>query len=65
MVSASDIRAEGLYPQPGRIDCIIEDEWQGDNEKIFVRVSTEKPWSIESIAGETVFTVLKDQVLFG
>ena len=53
------------YPHPGHIGCVIEDEWVDELGRSLVRVSTEKPWSIESVAGETKFTVFKEQIVSG
>lgn len=53
------------YPHPGHIGCVIEEEWIDELGRSLVRVSTEKPWSIESVAGETKFTVFKEQIFPG
>ena len=62
VVSTSDLRSESLYPQAGHIGCTIEEEWVDDLGRSLVRVSTEKPWSIESVAGATRFTVFEEQI---
>lgn len=53
------------YPRPGHISCVIEEEWVNELGRSLVRVNTEKPWSIESVAGETKFTVFKEQIFQG
>lgn len=53
------------YPHLGHIRCVIEEEWVDELGRSLVRVSTEKPWSIESVAGETKFTVFKEQIFSG
>ena len=65
VVSTSPLRSKSLYPQPGYIGCIIEEEFVDELGRRLVRVSTEKPWSIESVAGMTKFTVFKDQIFLG
>lgn len=65
VVSTSDVRSESLYPQPGYIGCIIEEEFVDELGRSLVRVSTEKPWSIESVAGATRFTVFEYQIFRG
>lgn len=65
IVSTSDFRSSSLYPQAGHIACIIEEEWIDELGRRLVRVNTEKPWSVESVAGKTTFTVLEEQILAG
>jgi len=65
VVSKSEFRAESHFPQPGYIDCTIEDEWRDDKGRDVIRVNTEKPWSIESVVGVSKFVVFKEQVHFG
>lgn len=62
VVSTSDLRSESLYPQPGYIGCTIEEVLVDDLGRSLVHVSTEKPWSIESEAGATRFTVFEEQI---
>lgn len=62
VVSRNDLMSDSLYPQPGYIGCIIEQEWVDELGRRLVRVSTMKPWSIESLAGTTEFTVFKEQI---
>ena len=62
VVSTNDLRPDSRYPQPGYIGCIIEEEWVDELGRRLVRVSTSKPWSIESAAGATAFTVFKEQI---
>ncbi|WP_070249849.1 hypothetical protein [Duganella phyllosphaerae] len=53
------------YHHLGHIRCVVEEEWVDELGRSLVRVSTEKPWSIESVAGETKFTVFKEQIFSG
>jgi hypothetical protein len=65
VVSMNDMRSGSVYPQPGRIACVIEDKWVDDLGRRLARVSTEKPWSVESVEGRTTFTVLEKQIFTG
>lgn len=62
VVSAIGLNTKSVYPQPGYIGCVIENEWLDGLGRRLVRVNTEKPWSIESITGAKTFTVLKEQI---
>lgn len=62
VVSTSDLRSSSLYPQAGQIACILEEEWTDELGRSLVRVSTEKPWGIESVTGKSRFKVLKEQI---
>ncbi|MDN2710165.1 hypothetical protein O0880_12120 [Janthinobacterium sp. SUN118] len=63
MVSAADLQADSSYPQPGHIDCIVESIWVDAAGRRLARVSTEQPWGIASVSGETVFKVLDAQII--
>jgi hypothetical protein len=62
VVSTSNLSSESVFPQPGYIGCVIEDEWLDEFGRRLVRVNTEKPWSIESVGGAKTFTVLKERI---
>jgi hypothetical protein len=63
VVSAANLWSDSVYPQPGCLGCAIDREWVDELGRCLVQVSTERPWSIESIAGETKFTVLARQIV--
>ena len=63
VVSTANLWTDSDYPQPGCLGCTIDREWVDELGRCLVRVSTESPWSIESIAGETEFTVLEQQIV--
>ncbi|WP_141753320.1 hypothetical protein [Duganella sp. HH101] len=63
VVSKGNLWSDSLYPQAGFFGCCIEDEWTDKAGRRLVRVSTERPWAIESIVGETVFTVHEQQIV--
>lgn len=62
VVSAANLPLDSAFPQPGYIACVVEDEWTDERGRQLVRVSTTNPWGIESTTGETIFTVLRDQI---
>jgi hypothetical protein len=62
VVSTVDLPFHSIFPQPGHIACLIQDEWTDERGRQLVRVDTVKPWGIESRAGETTFTVLREQI---
>ena len=63
VVSTADLWIDSEYPQPGRLGCTVDRKWVDELGRCLVQVSTECPWSIESIAGETKFTVLEQQIV--
>lgn len=62
VVSAVALSFDSIFPQPGYIACLIQDEWTDERGRQLVRVDTVKPWGIESTAGQTTFTVLREQI---
>lgn len=65
VVSTIDLRPDSVYPQPGHIGCVIEEKWVDELGQCRVRVSTKLPWSVESVAGATTFTVFEKQISHG
>jgi hypothetical protein len=63
VVSRKHLSANSVYPQPGQIGCMIQTEWIDDRGHKLARVCTEQPWDVESVAGETNFTVFCDQIV--
>jgi hypothetical protein len=61
IVSTVELWPTSTYPLPGVVACEIEEEWKNEAGS-FLRVNTARPWSVESIAGETVFVVNSSQV---
>jgi hypothetical protein len=62
VVSGANLNAESEYPQPGHIDCTIAGRWLDEQGRRVVRVNTEKPWSVESVTGMTIFAVYEEQI---
>lgn len=59
----SDLSVDNVFPQPGHIACVVQEEWTDESERKRVRVDTVEPWGIASTAGETCFTVFHDQLI--
>ncbi len=57
VVSDANLGSDSVYPQTGLLGCTIEKEWTNYAGRRLVRVSTEKPWAIVSVTGETAFTI--------
>ena len=63
VVSLAGLGPGSAYPQPGSIGCVVEAAWIDRQGRQCVRVSTERPWDIASSAGETRFTVFREQLV--
>lgn len=63
VVSTANLSFCSIFPQPGYIACLIQDEWIDERGRQLARIDTIKPWGIESTAGETTFTVLREQIV--
>ncbi len=56
IVTTVDLWSDSPYPQPGVIDCEVVKRFKDAVGEI-VAVTTEKPWHVESIDGETQFEI--------
>lgn len=65
VVSTANLSSDSVYPLLGHIACSVQDEWFDERGRKLVRVSTKQPWDVESVAGETNFTVLFEQIVRG
>ncbi|MFB9242790.1 hypothetical protein IV454_21065 [Massilia antarctica] len=63
VVSADHLRPDSAYPQPCTIRCMLEEEWTDPRGRRAARIDTGLPWSIESIAGQSRFVVLAEQIV--
>ena len=63
IVSSETLLATSTYPTACELACEIEAKWDEQGGKSLLRVSTERPWGIESVAGVTRFVVQSSQVL--
>lgn len=55
--TTEDLDADSKYPRPGAILCEVLDRFRDENGRELVRVSSEKPYYIESTRGLFEFTV--------
>ena len=65
VVTSANLSSRSVYPQSGHIACTFEAEWIDDRGRKLARVSTVEPWGVESLTGETNFTVLREQIVCG
>jgi len=63
IVSSESLLATSTYPIACELSCEIEAEWNDESGQALVRISTERPWAIESATGETRFIVTPSQVV--
>jgi hypothetical protein len=54
--------AHSVYPRPGTANCEVLAQWTDDQGRELARVSTARPFGIESREGLSEFIVLSDQV---
>ena len=62
IVSTADLDAHSPYPQQGFIGCEIVQR-RRDAEREIIRITTDRPWMVESIDGSTEFDVLPDALV--
>ncbi len=65
VVSNEDLRAEGrwYYPRVGILACTVVGTPSARDGQEVVTVSTELPWGIESVSGDTQFDVFRNQLV--
>ena len=63
VVTQVNLWSNDSYPQPGAIPCEIEAEWTDLHGTALIRVSTERPFAVESTVGQCSFVVLPGPVL--
>ncbi|MFM9426447.1 hypothetical protein RCH10_002895 [Variovorax sp. GrIS 2.14] len=61
VVSATPVIVVGL-PRPGVLACEVELECVDAAGRALVRVSTTRPWGVESTAGSSTFVLLAEQL---
>jgi hypothetical protein len=62
VVTNKNLLPTSTYSQSGELGCEVEAQWQDTEGRFLIRVNTQRPWGIESIAGITSFVVLASQV---
>jgi hypothetical protein len=63
IVSAARLDAQTTYPQQGIIACEIVRRSRVTAQRELVRISTERPWHVESVDGLTEFDVLPEALV--
>lgn len=61
VVSTEDLWSSSSYPHPGEIQCEVLNSWN-ESSTGFVKVTTARPWGIESTTGQTEFLVFASQL---
>jgi len=62
VVSSANLSSENQYPQPAFIACEVLSQNRDESGREITIISTEKPWSIESLDGTSCFQVFTDQL---
>ena len=62
-VVSGELSSTSTLPAAGAIACVVESEWQDHEGRALVNINTEKPWGVESSAGQTRFVVLASQLV--
>lgn len=62
IVTTENVWSSTSYPRPGAIACAVEAEWRDDDGRVLARVTTERPWGVESTSGQTSFVVLASEL---
>jgi hypothetical protein len=62
VVSSENLLPTSAYPRSGAIDCEVQDRWTSKRGVALARVSTDKPWGIESSEGLSDFVVAASQL---
>src|SRR5262245_35112263 len=63
IVSANDLNAKTIYPQPGKIAGEIVERHREATGREIIRFDTERPWGVGSIEGVTQFEILPDSLV--
>jgi len=63
IVTRETLWSSSSYPRSGSIPCLVEENWQDESGQLVVSVSTELPFHVESVAGQSNFVVLASDVL--
>jgi len=62
IVTTEDLGEDSDYPRPGTIDCVVLKEWEDENRRKLVTVSTYEPWGIETRDWISEFDLLPEQL---
>jgi hypothetical protein len=61
-VTKAHLDAGISYPRPGVIACVVLTRIARDDGRQFVHIDTQRPWAIESTAGNSRFEVFPEQL---
>ncbi len=61
--STGYLDADSEYPQPGMADCEVLARWEDEQGRELVRITTARPYDIESSEGVSDFVVFATQVV--
>jgi hypothetical protein len=56
VVTAEDLDADSEYPKPGSVRCEILKRYQNDKGQDLVSITTNRPFSVETVEGLSEFT---------
>jgi hypothetical protein len=62
VLSGEDLDAASAYPRKGSVGCEVLARWRNNDGRELVRVTTARPWAIESTEKESEFVVLAEQL---
>lgn len=57
-----DLDANSRYPRHGTAACEVLEQWQDSQGRKLVRITTDRPYGIESVEGLTEFVVLRELI---
>lgn len=57
VVTLEHLTEHSVYPAAGVIACEVEASWMEPNGRALVRVTTERPWGVESVGGRSLFVL--------
>jgi hypothetical protein len=57
VVSLENLSSSSVYPRAGALACEVEATWVANDGHALSRISTERPWGIESTEGLWQFVV--------
>src|SRR3954451_14163086 len=63
--SVEMLDADSAHPGPGAADCEVLARWKDDEGRELARVTTSRPFDIESREGVSEFVVLVEQLVRG
>ncbi len=63
VVSQVDLDSASTYPQPGGVRCEVLAQWRDAQGRALLRISTQQPDGVETVAGQSEFVVLADQLV--